>query len=813
MPHLKKIRKLEGMLIKRPLIYMFGGFVLGEVLSLIHAAGFIMIIFAGLAGMLAAAGIFTEKGRNCISGLFSGSRGREFLLLLFFFLAGFVRMEGEMKPPSSALLVRNMADEPVYLEGCVSDISWKKDSVSMKLTKSSIYEGGRSYPVGSILLYLKNEEEIIENIRLIRLGMRIGTTGKISECSGPRNPGEFSYASYYRSLKIHYRMFGEGMRITDGRYHPYYDGLYRLRCYAGSILDKVCTETDSGVLKAMLLGDKGQLSDEIRRLYQDSGIAHLLAISGLHISLLGMSVYKGIRRLGAGVFVSFLCSAGLLVSYGILTGLSGSVSRAVFMMLCVFLAEYLGRTYDLLSAAALAGICLLMDAPYLLLQGGFQLSFGAVFAIGGIGGSLFRWMSSEHTWEKTLLTLISVQWGTLPIILYHFFQFPLYGFLLNLVVIPLMAFLVCSGIAGILLGGISMKAGMLSVGAGHFILQFYQWLCQSVQNLPGNLLVLGRPDWKQLAVFYTWMMLVLGLLRSCSNKGSRIVIRWLVLFCGVTVSFLLMVKLPWINDKFQMTFLDVGQGDGIVITAGDFNILIDGGSTDIKDLGKYRLEPYLKSRGISKIDYAFVSHGDMDHISGLVYLMGEARGIRIENLVLPYLGRGDEAYEPLRQLAKQHGVSVYDMSAGDVLSLAGLRISCLYPGKQETADDRNEHSLVLKVDYGNCHVLLTGDMSRKGEAHLLEETGLYNQKELYNIQILKVAHHGSKYSSSEEFLQNIKPRWAILSYGQDNRYGHPHQEVVERMEKQGIQTIHTAWNGAITLISDGERVWWEVFIE
>lgn len=266
----------------------------------------------------------------------------------------------------------------------------------------------------------------------------------------------------------------------------------------------------------------------------------------------------------------------------------------------------------------------------------------------------------------------------------------------------------------------------------------------------------------------------------------------------------------------QVTFLDVGQGDGICIRTQAVTVLADGGSTDQKELGENRLEPFLKSNGIAKVDYAIVSHGDQDHISGLLYLLEESE-IAVRTLVLPRAGAGEEVYERLAQLARQRGGKVQWMERGDELREGLLKITCRYPRYQkEKLQDRNEHSLVLQVDYGDCHMLLTGDMSGEGERRLmeLEQSGHAGEKSagLEQIQILKLAHHGSRHSTTEEWLDWLKPDWAVVSYGEGNRYGHPGQQVLDALDARKVRTWKTAESGAICLRTDGRRIWWQPWI-
>lgn len=638
----------------------------------------------------------------------------------------------------------------------------------------------------------------------IRIGNKLQAAGTIHTFEHARNPGGFDAWLYARAKKLDGRMFAETVTVTDIRYSWYREGLRRISDRAGFVLEQISRGEDTGIYQAAILGDKSSLDSEVRDMYQRNGIAHLLAISALHMSLIGMAAYRMLRRLGGGFGWAGVAGAVFVVSYGMMAGGSASVVRASVMLLSGFGAAYLGRTYDLMSALALACLLLLWDSPYLITQAGVQLSFGAVIGIGGMTRSLERLFVPRENWRMVqggLSASICVQLVTMPVILYHYFQFPLYGVVLNLVVVPLMAYVVGAGLAGILLGNFSLFAGRFIAGTGHYILAFYQILCQLCERLPGSNLVLGRPEAWQIAGYY----LVLGFVWAGMEKEwfRR---RWMAV-AGTVLAVAFLLPLP--VRGLEVTFLDVGQGDGICLRASGYTMLVDGGSSDEKKLGAYFLEPFFKSEAVTRIDYAWVSHGDQDHINGLVSLLQESRDIRVGNLMLPVLGRDDEAYEPLCRLVRDRGGKVFWMKAGDTLELGKTKITCLYPGADDTAADRNEQSMVLKVDYGEFHLLLTGDMSENGERMLLEDEKM--TRLLPDTQVLKLAHHGSRFSNACQWLETVKPRWAVVSYGKGNRYGHPHEEVRDRLGERDIPLWETAKCGAIRLWTDGEKIRWETY--
>lgn len=660
--------------------------------------------------------------------------------------------------------------------------------------------------------------------------MTICVKGDLELFSTARNPGEFDFRKYNRALGIDCRVRGESLAVVNSRKKPLPELLRRIRAAGERGIVNVSKEEDAGIFCAAVLGDKKKLDEEVKDLYQKNGIAHLLAISGLHLSLIGLGTYKLLRRAGCGYGRAGLAGTCFIVCYGLMVGGSASVARAVIMMAAAFLAAFLGRTYDLLSAASLALILTAWNSPDLLMQGGVQLSFGAVFSIGGLAPVIRLGIGKKSRWAETAAVSLGIQIGTLPIVLYHFFQFPLYGIFLNLLVVPLMGIVVCSGIGAAVLGNLWILAGAAAAGPGHVILKFYEKLCRMAMWLPAHGLVWGRPQMRQIAGYYVvlavGMLIVKGIAAGLKEKdrgkdwgkdcGRKNAAGWpcpLILLGTCILCICLMMPRP--VGGLEAVFLDVGQGDGILLRTGRKNVLVDGGSTSEKSLGKYRLEPCLKSYGISWIDYAFVSHGDQDHISGIQYLLEKSEEVKIKTLVLSCQGEEDEALNRLAVLAQQRGTRVVKLAAGDRYCIEGLTLTCIYPGPEDIPTDKNEESEVLRADYGNCHILFTGDMSGAGEARLLErmredETGT---GALSEIQILKTAHHGSRFSSTEDFLDALGIRWAVISYAEGNSYGHPHREVLDRLESRGVKIYGTAENGAVMMHSDGERVTWKCFLK
>ena len=670
---------------------------------------------------------------------------------------------------------------------------------------------------------------------------------------GVRNEGVFDYGLYLKGMGIASEEDREAWKQQGPRAFGLSEAIHAeaVRTLLRETLEETLPEKDAGLFLALLVGDRSGLPDGIRELYQSQGIAHLLAISGLHLGIIGMGLYRALRKLGLGTGASGILAGILIVCYGILTGAQGSALRAVLMLLVHFLSLRLGRSYDLLSALSLSAIMLAAVHPYIILQSGFQLSFGAVCGIGLLSDGLIRGgerlrenagrpmpdlrrisdRGRLHSLWKGLTVSLSIQLFTLPVVLYHFYCFPLYGILLNFIVIPMMGLVIGSGLLALGMGLLAKALGSYgplllaargAAGLGHYILELYEGLCRFTEKLPYSSIVTGRPELPDCFFYYIvmiflffwlfgeaflgkWRRGIFGRLTPGPGAGKRLGLFFLLLSSAAVLLF----AMPG-PERLQITAVDVGQGDGFLIRLGDCTLLLDCGSSSQKELGRYTLEPLLLSRGIRRIDAAFVSHSDLDHTSGLLYLLEEQERIPIHSLYLPKAALEDESYRSLKEAFKDPA-GIHYLSEGDSFFLKGkLRLSCLYEGRAPYPE-ANSHSPFLLLEYGDFRMAFTGDMT-KGDEELLAKR-LRQKGELPGaVTVYKAAHHGSRTSSSDAVLKLFSPEYALISYGPGNSYGHPHREVRERFLRYGAKLLETGERGQIILETDGRRLWIKSFL-
>ena len=752
----------------------------------------------------------------------------------------------------------------------------------------------------NILCYLR------EGVPEPEIGSMVILKGTLKNFQQPTNPGQFNAPFYYQILRISFRLNQAEIQVKSDRFYKIAEGLYQLRRKAGSKVDALLPEQEASVMKTMLLGEKGILDEEIKGLYQRNGIAHILAISGLHISMIGMGLYQLLRRAGLKIKLSAILASMIIVLYGMMTGFAVSAIRAIAMFLLQMLAQILGRTYDRITALAVAAVLVLVEQPLYLFHSGFQFSFLCVLGISLILPVLGNVRKGKKLFEGVALMAV-----TLPVYLGVFYQIPVYSMFLNFIVLPMMSILMGAGIvmilAAFLCRPLAIPAAWLITG----ILMVYERLGLFTEKLPHHYWTPGCPAKWQLAVYVAVLIIIAALGRTkrkavlyqkdcihrrggCAkeilqeqNKRIRRIAchggKWISTYgipVGICWVFLLLgvVILTWrFRPELKVTFLDVGQGDCIFLqTENGDSYLTDGGSSSVSKVGKYRMIPFLKYQGASQIKAVFVSHADSDHYNGIAELLEQAEleGIRVENLVLTDIADEcrSEGYEELVELAGQNGITVQLLHEGQQLQDGELLFQCLHPSKGYRAEDLNETSMVLLVTYREFSMLLTGDVQGAGEEHLTQELqdwkepGVTQMQDVIRISgeeesmeeesmeeesieeqsieeesieeqsiederieeqieekrpqnkmganhteteltILKVAHHGSKNSTSEEFLKAANPKLAIISCGEGNRYGHPHEETLERLDKVDVPWFCTKDYGAITVtVDDKSRV-------
>lgn len=770
--------------------------------ALVYTAGTVSGMYGRGFGFLAFAMLLVALVAECVAAKGSFSAVRRIVILLIltssavFTLAQCRYASVDEKRDS---YMQYMTDEKsVIVWGKIYKTEYKYFSYRYYMTDCVVQPEdskayGRKISCGDVVVYCDSKSA--------QLGDYMEAYGKIGLFESATNEGEFDRACFYRSQGIDFSVKADDIKTSAGKHAWYYHRLERLRDTLSASLLSVTDETTAGVLSSMLLGDKSYLNDEIKDLYQISGISHILAISGLHISIVGMAFYRLLRKRRVSYTAAFICSGALILSYAVMTGNAVSTRRAVGMFILTMLAAALGRCADMLNSLGIMVIYLLWDNPMVLGYAGFVFSASAILAIG-----IVTPVMSEPKGEKFWAS-VSIQLPMLPVVAMNYYELPLFAVFVNLVVIPALPVIFISGLLASVAGCVGAIPGKVLVFPAFAVLKLYELLCGLVMKLPGASIITGAPDGYRIFLFYAALsgfLVVFSLKKRAIERGlkekSPILYNVQRAACTAVLLAILLVK-P--KAAAQLDILDVGQGDGIFYRFESGTcIFIDGGSSDRKQLGENVILPFLKYNGVQGISYWFVSHADSDHISGLSEVIDS--GYTIEHIVVAEAAAKEAAMEELVLKAKEAGIDVCLMSKGDSIEInaaSGLRstvneetdgIMCLYPGIADTASDRNDMCLVLKLTDGAFSGVFGGDIPAEVEKELVAEYG----KEL-SVDFYKANHHGSKYSGSKEWIKALSPRWAAVSCAAENRYGHPADEAMERLIDAKCRVFYTMQSGQI----------------
>lgn len=716
----------------------------------------------------------------------------------------------------------------VTVTGTVSGIEEKKSVTAVFLKDTAVSLSYQRFSEPNLMVYVRPDDRSEQSGMEMRIGNQVQISGEAELFDEARNPGNFDQSAYYARQRIYFLVWADEGKILSHRTDRVREFLSQVRSAWKERLIRHLGEYYGGTMSAILLGDKSSLDAEMKKQYQKNGIGHLLAISGLHMTFLGMGLYNLLRRAGLGFAAAGSAGAAVLICYSLMIGAGVSSLRALIMFLVRIGAEIAGRDYDLMTSLFLSAAILCAWQPLYLTDAGFLLSYGAILGIAlfspvfedlfcikgkGAGSKVLKWCL------EGLAGSLAVNVMLLGPILSFYFEIPPYSVFLNLLVIPVMPAVMGAGVIGSGLAVLSDAAGGTVMQVCRGVLWLYDRLCGWAGALPGGRFVAGRPEAAWIAVYYVilggicvsyyWFVKRKEREEEKGDERQTALIFWkricrlpglaMLLFA---VGMTLLCRLRHQTGNLQVTVLDVGQGDGIHIREGAFNCMIDGGSSDVSSVGTYRLEPYFLSQGVRSLDYVFITHGDEDHISGVrEMLQNQSLGVEIHRLVLPPEEYHDEKLKELAGTAQENGTKVVTIGAGQEIKEENeLILSCLGPEEDLRIEPGNAASLVLSLSYGDFDMLLTGDVEGKGEEALVESG------HLKKYDVLKAAHHGSRNSGLEQFLEIVQPSVALVSAGADNRYGHPHEETLKRLDAAGCSVYSTQDNGAITVWTDGEKM-------
>ena len=639
-----------------------------------------------------------------------------------------------------------------------------------------------------------------EVLKKLKPGDQCFFKGDLQQPKAATMPNAFDYKQYLHDQHIHWQFKIDKIEKCHSPDQFKVDlFLLHLRLKGLELIELHFPSSSEGIVQALLFGERKLIDEEVEKGYQSLGIVHLLAISGLHVGLLVGGVYFVIIFCGVTHERARLIFLLLLPIYMMITGGSPSVIRASFMVILYFLIKMFRLKIPPIDVISFTCLFLLIINPYYLFQVGFQLSY-----VVSLGLLLSAKLITQYKTFLAKLTIVSSvsQLCSIPLLLYHFFEVSLISLPLNMLFVPFYSFLILPlSIVATFLIIVFPPIGTFFVTFLDAILSYSHLFVLNVLKLPFSTLVTGRPS-IIFILFYclvTYFLLLrleqkYKLMKICHSVGFLVCL------------FIVQMFYPYVNPNGKVMFIDVGQGDSILIqlpyNKGVF--LIDtGGRISFpqeeweKPKSTYSLVesitvPYLKSIGITTIDGLFLTHGDIDHIGEAVELINL---MKVEELVVPEgFVRGDVEKEVLNN-AIENKINVEIVRSGHQLIFNDFLFFIVSP--QELSDSKNDDSLVLWTEIGGFKWLFTGDAEHGSEEKLITK---YPRLQ---ADVLKVGHHGSKGSTSEQLLDALSPSVAVISAGYNNRYQHPHPEVIDKLTSRDITVLRTDIHGGILYEFEG----------
>ena len=691
----------------------------------------------------------------------------------------------------------------------------------------------------SIQLILDIKKNKIKN-KCPKFGDVVEITGVYEEPNIARNYKGFDYKQYLKSKNIYGTIDCVQYEIiANNKINIISNIINYVQNNIKENMSNILDEEQGALCIGILIGDRENISDITEDNFKKSNLTHMLAVSGSHITYIIVALTTLLSKTNRKF--SLIITIIFLLFFTVLTGFTASVLRASIMGILTLLASILHRKSDTINNLGISSIIILLYNPYLLVDAGFLLSYAGTIGIIFFSKKISNGISiivnkinpnllniEQNNNSKILFVKSIIE----KIILYVISSLSV-TISANIVIIPIMAYMFSTisftfWISNILAGSIMevvtifgfitylisivfpMLAEFLAIALNLFLTILLK-IAEISSIIPGASIYIKTPSLIMCVMYYLVIFILFNLKPIRQFIRKKAIFRFLIIkakkhklkiLVTIITVIILLNSIIYVTDKnLKIYFVDVGQGDCTLIqTHEKKNILIDGGGSEFGsfDVGESILLPYLLNRGINKIDYMMISHFDSDHIGGLFYIM---ENLKVDNIIISRQGKNSENFKKFIQIISEKQINLIIVKRGDYVKIDDTSyFEILFPEEKQISDNvLNNNSIVAKFVSSNVTMLFTGDIEEIAEKRLCE---LYRNTNKLQADIIKVAHHGSKTSSTLSFLELVNPQIALIGVGADNNFGHPNEGVLERIKKLGTQIYRTDQTGEVSIVID-----------
>ncbi len=730
-----------------------------------------------------------------------------FLILIFIF-GIYISKVNEIRIVSPISNYQKEKNVKLYAEVTSVELERSYEIVFTVLTDSLIIDSNSIVTKDYIICKFRGDSLQRKNIYTqLNAGNKIYLTGTYQKGREKRNPGEFDYDKYLKSKSVtglFVTYDTDSINILSNQKDYFKSSLHSVRKLIDETIHKLHNPQTAGLLRGLLLADRSEIDYETKNEFINSGVVHILAVSGLHVGYVLVIIIFIFGRFG--IYLRSILTILGLVAFMFLTGVPPSVFRATLMSVVIIIAFLSNRSTNIINSISIAAFIILLLNPNEIYNPGFQLSFSAVLAIGilypYIQKIIFK-LNLKHKWLEYILLFfgvsLSAQIGTLPFTLAYFSKLSVVALFANLIVIPTVGVIIGIAFITVFIGVISNSIAIYFAAANDLLSGWMIDFIKYTGQLDFSFLWIRNYSLYDSIVFYLGLALVLLVLRKISKVYMKIV---LVMILSATIIIYSQFDNKELLDKnvLSVFMIDVGQGDSFLIKfPNGKTALIDAGEANpFIDNGERVIIPLLDNFGIRKIDYGFISHLDLDHYGGFVSII---HNDRIKEIFRPLPDSSKKSIRLEKYLSqKKIKTRIYDKYSFDVgnVKIYFLNDPNNYLYKKFSSNDK---SGVIKIVFGNTSFLFVGDCEHPGEYFLASNFG-----KMLDSDVLKVGHHGSSTGSSDAFLNLVYPEISLVSAGIKNKFNHPSERVINSLEEINSIIYRTDKSGGVFLQSDGKNI-------